>query len=64
MLQQRKKRLTLILLPLAGVEVAATLVVSAPHQNISLFYTPSEIALGRAPFLERNTNDSPGISPA
>lgn len=64
MLRQRKKRLTLILLPLAGVGVAATLVVSAPQRNISLFYTPSEIALGRAPFLKEIRMIHHGISPA
>ncbi|HDZ55251.1 MAG TPA: cytochrome c maturation protein CcmE [Pseudomonas xinjiangensis] len=46
---QRKKRLGLILLVIAGVGVAVALALSALQQNINLFYTPTDIASGVAP---------------
>lgn len=45
----RKKRLSIILLILAGVGIAVALALAALSQNINLFYTPSEIAEGEAP---------------
>lgn len=46
---QRKKRLLLILLAVAGVCVAVGLALSALSKNINLFYTPTEIAGGMVP---------------
>lgn len=45
----RKKRLFIILAILAGVGIAVALALSALQQNINLFYTPSQIAVGEAP---------------
>lgn len=46
---QRKKRLYLVLLVIAGVGIAVALALTALQQNINLFYTPSQIAAGEAP---------------
>ncbi|WP_339650452.1 cytochrome c maturation protein CcmE [Halopseudomonas pelagia] len=46
---QRKKKLWLILLVVAGVGIAVALALTALQQNINLFYTPSQIAGGEAP---------------
>ncbi|WP_426113211.1 cytochrome c maturation protein CcmE [Pseudomonas sp. DSP3-2-2] len=46
----RKKRLLIIVAILAGVAVAVTLALSALKENINLFYTPSQIANGEAPY--------------
>lgn len=46
---QRKKRLFIILGLLAGVGVAVGLALSALQENITLFYTPTQIANGEAP---------------
>ena len=45
----RKKRLTLILLMVAGVAVAVGLVLAALNENINHFYDPSQIKAGEAP---------------
>lgn len=44
---RRKSRLTVILLVLFGVSVAAGLMMYALRSNIDLFYTPSEIVYGK-----------------
>ena len=44
---RRKSRLSIIILVLAGVVIATTLVLYALHQNIDLFYTPSEVVYGK-----------------
>ncbi len=46
---QRKKRLFIILGLLAGLGVAVALALSALQQNITLLYTPTQIANGEAP---------------
>lgn len=45
----RKKRLITIVLMLVGIGVACTLVLYALRQNISLYYTPEQVAAGQAP---------------
>ncbi|WP_440996645.1 cytochrome c maturation protein CcmE [Arhodomonas sp. SL1] len=45
----RKKRLSLVGLLLAGVGVAAALMLSAFSENMLYFYPPSEVAAGEAP---------------
>lgn len=44
---RRKSRLSILILVLAGVAVATTLVLYALRQNIDLFYTPSEVVYGK-----------------
>lgn len=44
---RRKSRLAIIILVLAGVVIATTLVLYALRQNIDLFYTPSEVVYGK-----------------
>lgn len=44
---RRKSRLTIILLVLLGVSLAAGLMMYALRSNIDLFYTPSEIVYGK-----------------
>lgn len=44
---RRKSRLSILILVLAGVVVATTLVLYALRQNIDLFYTPSEVIYGK-----------------
>lgn len=44
---RRKSRLSIIILVLAGVVIATTLVLYALRQNIDLFYTPSEVIYGK-----------------
>ena len=44
---RRKSRLSILILVLAGVAVATTLVLYALRQNIDLFYTPSEVIYGK-----------------
>jgi cytochrome c-type biogenesis protein CcmE len=48
-MKPRRKRLILILAGLAAVAIAATLVLNAFRSNLVFFYTPSEIAEGKAP---------------
>jgi len=45
----RKKRLILILFILSGASIAAALALYALKQNINLYYTPSQVATGKAP---------------
>ena len=44
---RRKSRLSIIILVLAGVVIATTLVLYALRQNSDLFYTPSEVVYGK-----------------
>lgn len=44
---RRKSRLSIIILVLAGVVIATTLLLYALRQNIDLFYTPSEVVYGK-----------------
>lgn len=46
----RKKRLYIVLAIVAGVGVAVSLALSALQENINLFYTPTQIANGEAPY--------------
>ena len=45
----RKKGLFIVLAILAGVGIAVAVALSAVQENITLFYTPSQIAAGEAP---------------
>jgi len=45
----RRKRLTIILLSIAGIGIAAALILTAFEKNLMYFYSPSEVALGEAP---------------
>ena len=45
----RKKRLTLIGLMVAGIGVATWLALNAFNQNLMFFFSPSEVASGKAP---------------
>ncbi len=45
----RKKRLSLIVLLVVGVALAATFMLQAFNENVMFFYTPSEIKEGKAP---------------
>lgn len=45
----RKKRLALIGLMLAGIAVGLTFALKALDENIMFFFTPSEVAEGKAP---------------
>lgn len=45
----RKKRLILIAFIFCGVSFAAALALYALNQNINLYYTPSQVANGKAP---------------
>ncbi len=45
----RKKRLIIVLAILAGMAATVGLAVFALSENINLFYTPTEIAEGKAP---------------
>ncbi|OBW95097.1 cytochrome C biogenesis protein CcmE [Gallibacterium salpingitidis] len=44
---RRKSRLYLILFVVAGISIAAGLMLYALRQNIDLFYTPSEVIYGK-----------------
>lgn len=46
---QRKQRLIIILFMLSGIGVAVALLMTALEENINLFYTPKDIAAGKAP---------------
>ena len=46
----RRKRLTLVLVIVLGVGTAVGLTLYAFKQNINLFYSPSQIVAGEAPF--------------
>lgn len=45
----RKKRLSLILLMLAGIGVGVTFALKAFNENIMFFFSPDEIVAGKAP---------------
>ena len=45
----RKKRLALIVLMLAGVGIGVGLALQSLNENIMFFFTPSEVAEGKAP---------------
>ena len=45
----RKKRLALIALMLAGIAVGLTFALKALDENIMFFFTPTEVANGKAP---------------
>ena len=46
---KRKKRLALVLLVVLGVGTAVALALNAFKENMMFFYTPSEVAEGKAP---------------
>ena len=48
-MKARHKRLALILLGLAGLSVAAALVLNALNSNLALFISPSDVKAGLAP---------------
>ncbi|MFA7665361.1 MAG: cytochrome c maturation protein CcmE [Burkholderiaceae bacterium] len=48
-MKPRHKRLAMILAGLGAIAVAATLVLNAFRSNLVFFYTPTEIAEGKAP---------------
>ncbi len=48
-MKPRHKRLTFILVGLAGVAVAATLVLNAFRSNIVFAFSPSEVVAGKVP---------------
>lgn len=50
---QRQRKLSLILFLVVILGIAVALVLYALRQNISLFYTPTEMAEGRAPLQRR-----------
>ncbi|HCI02359.1 MAG: cytochrome c maturation protein CcmE [Oceanospirillaceae bacterium] len=50
---KRKKKLILVLLMLTGVGLIVGLVLYALSQNINLFFPPSDIAQGKAPYEKR-----------
>lgn len=45
----RKRKLIMILLLVAGLSIAVALVLYALRQNISLFFSPTEVSAGKAP---------------
>ncbi len=45
----RKKRLYLVLLILIGIATATGLAINAFNENLMFFYSPSEVAAGKAP---------------
>ncbi|MEW8586719.1 MAG: cytochrome c maturation protein CcmE, partial [Candidatus Thiodiazotropha sp.] len=45
----RKKRLTLIGLMVAGIAVATWLALNAFDENLMFFFSPTEVAEGKAP---------------
>ncbi len=49
MIPARKRKLLIILFTLLVLSIAAALTLYALRQNISLFYTPTEVASGKAP---------------
>lgn len=48
-MKARQKRFVFIILALAAVGVASTLVVNAMRSNITYFYSPSQVVAGEAP---------------
>jgi cytochrome c-type biogenesis protein CcmE len=51
MIPARKRKLTLIVFVLTVLSLVSALILYALRQNISLFYTPTQIAEGEAPLL-------------
>lgn len=49
MIPARKRKIGMLLFFLSIVSIASALVLYALRQNISLFYTPTQIAAGQAP---------------
>ena len=49
MTPKRKKRLTLIVLMIAGVGIAAGFALKAFNENLMFFYTPTAVVAGEAP---------------
>ena len=45
----RKRKMQLLIFMVSILSIATALVLYALRQNISLFYTPSQIAMGEAP---------------
>ena len=45
----RRKRLLIVLLSIAGIGVAAGLILTAFEKNLMYFYSPSEVSAGEAP---------------
>lgn len=48
-MKSRHKKLVVILLALAGIGIAAALVLNAFRSNLVFFFSPSEVAEGKAP---------------
>jgi cytochrome c-type biogenesis protein CcmE len=48
-MKSRHKKLLVILLGLAGLGIAAALILNAFQSNLVFFYSPSEVASGKAP---------------
>ena len=49
----RKQRLTIVLFIVLGASVAAALIFYALRENMNLFYSPTDIAAGKAPLATR-----------
>lgn len=49
MIPARKRKLLIVLFTLLVLSIAAALTLYALRQNISLFYTPTEVVSGKAP---------------
>jgi len=49
MIQARKKKILTIIFVLSVLSIVSALVLYALRQNISLFYTPTQVASGEAP---------------
>ena len=45
----RRKRMLIIATSVAGIAIAAALILQAFNQNLMYFYSPSEVAQGKAP---------------
>ena len=48
-MKSRHKKLVVILLALAGIGIAAALVLNAFQSNLVFFFSPTEVAQGKAP---------------
>ena len=48
-MKSRHKKLLVIFLGLAGLGIAATLILNAFQSNLVFFYSPTEVAAGKAP---------------
>lgn len=48
-MKSRHKKLVVILLALAGIGIAAALVLNAFRNNLVFFFSPTEVAQGKAP---------------